>query len=46
MVEWGTPALWAALITDWIPFMESGRMAAGLFILAVMPFMTRADGKM
>jgi hypothetical protein len=44
-VERATPALWAAVMMDWIPFMESGRMMAGLLILAVMPFMTRAEGK-
>jgi len=26
---------------DWIPFIESGRKLAGLFILAVMALLTR-----
>jgi hypothetical protein len=41
MVELGTPASCAASMMDWIPFIESGRTLAGLFILAVMPSMTR-----
>ena len=41
MVVRGTPALWAALMMDWIPFIESGSTLAGLFILAVMLHLTR-----
>jgi hypothetical protein len=37
MDDRGTPALWADLIMDWIPFIESGSRFAGLLILAVMP---------
>src|SRR5262245_38278895 len=33
-VSCGTPALVAALIRLWMPFMESGRTIAGLFIRA------------
>ena len=41
MVWRGTPAPWAALIMDWIPFIESGSTVAGLLILDVMLPMTR-----
>jgi len=35
MVGWGTPALKAVLMADWIAVIESRTTLAGLFILAV-----------